>query len=230
MSRLDRLVWADAIAIRAYGMRIGIRVSHADWLPDVLQHVPGRLRASRSGVVDRVFSFQQGGATEGSNLRRLHLLYADDRLAGRAHDRDALLDAFDGALQAWLLSDARGYQFVHAGCVGWRGRAIVVPGHSRAGKSTLVRALVDAGATYYSDEFAVFDRRGRVHAFPAPLRLRTPDGDRRSLPDPARGTPAPLPLGLVVQTSFEADGEWRPRRLAPGETVLALLPHAARVN
>ena len=47
--------------------------------------------------------------------------------------------------------------FVHAGVVGWRGLAIVLPGRSRTGKSTLVAELVLRGAVYYSDEFAVLD-------------------------------------------------------------------------
>jgi hypothetical protein len=232
MAHLDRLVWADCVAIRAYGVRFGIRTSEAGLLPRALDRVPGPFRVSRSGLVDRVFSLQQGGVSAQPNVRRLHLLWSDHKLASRAHDREPLLDAFESALHMLFMREARGYQFVHAGCVGWRGRAIVVPGYSRSGKSTLVHALVERGATYYSDEFAVFDRRGRVHAFPAPLRLRTADGDRR-LPRPdarARECRAPLPLGLVVQTHFEDGGAWRPRRLAPAETVLALLPHAARAN
>jgi hypothetical protein len=109
----------------------------------------------------------------------------------------------------------------------------VVPGYSHAGKSTLVRALVDAGATYYSDEFAVFDRRGRVHPFPRTLRLRSESrGDSGTHARRAeRATmPPPLPLGLVVKTAFESGAEWNPRPLAAGDTLLALLPHAGRAN
>jgi hypothetical protein len=214
MGSLDRLVWADSVAIRVYGVRIGLRVSHAEWLPLLLDRVPGRFRVSRSGVVDRVFSFQAGGAQPGSSIRRFHLLWSDHTVAARAHDWEPLVEAFGSALRALLVKDARGYEFVHAGCVAWHGRAIVVPGFSRAGTSTLVQALVDRGATYYSDAFAVFDRRGRVHAFPAR----------------ERETRAPLPLGLVVHTAYYDGAEWRPRRLAPAETVLALTPHAARAN
>src|SRR5438045_8281052 len=62
--------------------------------------------------------------------------------------------------------------FVHAGVVGWKGKAIVIPGRSYSGKSTLVSELVKAGATYYSDDYAVFDARGRVYPFPKPLEMR----------------------------------------------------------
>ena len=53
----------------------------------------------------------------------------------------------------------------HAGVVGWRGRAIVIPGRSHAGKSTLVAELVRRGAVYYCDEFAVLHETGRVHPY-----------------------------------------------------------------
>jgi hypothetical protein len=62
--------------------------------------------------------------------------------------------------------------FVHAGVVGHRGTAIVIPGLSFAGKTTLVLALVRAGAVYYSDEFAVLDERGRVHPYAKPVSVR----------------------------------------------------------
>jgi hypothetical protein len=38
---------------------------------------------------------------------------------------------------------------------------------SYSGKTTLVSELIRAGATYYSDEYAVIDERGRVHAISA---------------------------------------------------------------
>ena len=46
-----------------------------------------------------------------------------------------------------------------------------LPGHSFSGKSTLVAALVRAGAVYYSDEFAVLDPDGFVHPYAKALSL-----------------------------------------------------------
>ena len=97
---------------------VGLRVSDADWLPVLLDRVPGRLRVSRSGVVDRVFSFQAGGAQPGSAIRRFHLFWSDHTVAARGHDREPLVDAFESALRALFVKEARGYHFVHAGCVG----------------------------------------------------------------------------------------------------------------
>jgi hypothetical protein len=96
-----------------------------------------------------------------------------------------------------------------------------------AGKTTLVVALIAAGAVYYSDEFAVLDQRGLVHAYALALSIRGEQGQ------PARPTPAealggqvgaePLPVGLVVMTSYKAGARWRPRVLSPGQALLALM-------
>jgi hypothetical protein len=67
-----------------------------------------------------------------------------------------ILDAFENHLQLWVAEGAPRHAFVHAGVVGWRGRAMVIPRSSHSGKSTLAAALIRAGATYYSDEYAVF--------------------------------------------------------------------------
>ena len=121
--------------------------------------------------------------------------------------------------------------FVHAGVVRWRGQGIVIPGRSLSGKSTLVRELVKAGATYYSDEYAVCDSQGRVHPYPKPLSLRE-NGKGRPKPLGAKamegvGRPGvkPLPVGLIVVTKYRPGARWRPRQLSPGRSVMALLNH-----
>jgi hypothetical protein len=126
--------------------------------------------------------------------------------------------------------------FVHAGVVGWDGRAIVVPGASYAGKTTLVQAWLRAGATYYSDEFAVLDRTGRVHPFARPLAVRDESTARtRHVPVAALGAKTgttPLPIGLVLVTWYRVGACWRPRRLTEALTLLALMRNtvAARGN
>jgi hypothetical protein len=125
---------------------------------------------------------------------------------------------------------SRDLTFVHAGVVTDRGRAIVLPGHSFSGKSTLVAALVRAGAEYYSDEYAILDADGLLRPYLEPLVMRDASG-RRSTADPveseapARGADA-VRIGLVALTSYTPDGRWLPRRLAAGDAVLALMEHA----
>ncbi|HWN91729.1 MAG TPA: hypothetical protein VNQ15_09965, partial [Verrucomicrobiae bacterium] len=108
--------------------------------------------------------------------------------------------------------------------------AIVIPGCSFSGKSLLVKALVKAGASYYSDEFAVLDERGRVHPYPIPLAIR-PDRDgappMKYRAEELGGVTGvcPLPLGLVLITRYVSGTRFRPRPLSAGRAVLELLAH-----
>src|SRR5262249_23642102 len=70
--------------------------------------------------------------------------------------------------------------FVHAGVVPHQKAAVMIPGHSFSGKSTLVEALVRRGAVYYSDEYAVIDEQGLVHPYREPLSLRDASNEVRT--------------------------------------------------
>jgi hypothetical protein len=120
------------------------------------------------------------------------------------------------------------HAFIHAGVVGWQGRAIVIPGRSYSGKSTLVAALCHAGATYYSDEYALFGTDGKVYPYPRPLRLRTPnDGKPASVTaQNLRSGDGPLPLGLVVLTRYQPGTVLQPRLVSPGEALLLLFANS----
>ena len=102
----------------------------------------------------------------------------------------------------------RGLLFVHAGVVGWRGLAIVIPGRGAIGKTRLVAELVRRGAVYYSDTFAVLDEAGRVHPYRGPIGLgEEGEGAPRDLRLVREGEPAePLPLGLIVAGRYLPHG------------------------
>ena len=134
----------------------------------------------------------------------------------------------DTHLQEVVALHAPDLIFVHAGAVAHNGRCLLVPGSSFAGKSTMVAALVRAGATFYSDDFAPLDADGRVHPYPKPLSIRAPristtNHDVESLG--GRAGQQPLPVGAIVVTRYLPDAEWRPRRLSSGEAALAVLSH-----
>jgi len=118
--------------------------------------------------------------------------------------------------------------FVHAGVVGWNGKAIVLPANSMGGKTTLTAELVKNGATYYSDDFAVFDSHGMVHPFARPLSVRV-NGDTANVADvdvaSLGGTAGtdPLPVGFVMLTEYKSDARWEPRFLTPGEGMIEMI-------
>jgi hypothetical protein len=165
--------------------------------------------------------------THGEGRRRpSYSLYSDQERLIRTGDSREAFELLESDLRLHIATKAQDRLFVHAGVVGWQGKAIVLPGRSYAGKTTLVAALVRAGATYYSDEYALFDAQGRVHPFAKKLSIRDNNGGaRRCAAEELGGTVGekPLPVGLVAVSEYRAGAQWRPRRLSPGRAVLAML-------
>lgn len=227
MAKLDRLGWAAGFAFEAYGLRIGIRANTADVLPRLMDYLPPGWTPTDSSVVDLLYSLTVGGEGPRAGVRKYNLLYADAGRIGRSMDLDEALETFEINVQMYVAEMARERIFVHAGAVAWGDQAILIPGRSHSGKTSLTAAFVRAGATYYSDEYAVLDAQGLVHPFARPLQVRAgTDGRMTKQPVAALGGQVgerPLRVGLVLVTEYAAQGRWRPRRLSPGQGVLALL-------
>jgi len=229
VKKLDRLGWTVGTRFRAYGLSIGLRADDAGLLERMKERLPYGSQPAASRYVDRIY-YAKAAGTKGSVVRRFNLLYTGANRIARADDTDEFLDAFETDARRYVAEHARTRLFVHAGVVAWRGRAIVIPGRSFSGKTTLVSALLRAGAVYYSDEYAVFDDKGRVHPFLKPLSVRE-EGSHRGSPHPvesfgARRGSGPLPLGCVVATEYREGARWRPKPLSPGKGALALFAHA----
>jgi hypothetical protein len=238
-------MWGDWMFERtfvAYGVRIGLRADCRALL-DTLEQDPARLHLpfgwravedhepeAPASVGYELLTGVSGGA------RPSYRVYAGRDLVAQVCRWTDAASALAAHAELVVAERAPDHLFVHAGVVGWEGCAIVMPGASFAGKTTLVQAWLEAGATYYSDEFAVLDRNGRVHPFARPLAIR--DGSTaltRRVPVSALGAQTgttPLPIGLVLVTSYRAGARWRPRRLTAAPTLLALMRHtvAARGN
>lgn len=221
--RLDRLAWTAGACFRSHGLRVGVRVNRADLLPELLARLPPDVRPAASPVVDRIFSLW---AADGARV------FAGAECRARTRDVDEALAVLEAEIRRGIATAAPRRTFVHAGVVGWRGRAIVVPGVSRSGKTTLVAALARRGAAYLSDEYAVLDAAGRVHPFAKPLSVRPPSGcDRHA----SRVAPAELgavvgrralPIGLIAFATHRPGATWAPAALTQGHAVLEMLRHA----
>lgn len=227
MEKLDRLGWAAGMVLTAYGVRVGVRVSEAGALARVAERLPPGWKPSSPATVPKLYSLVMSGEEAKGRVRRFHLLYAGARLVARTLDAEALLSIFESDLQLYVAERAPRRVFVHAGVVGWKGRAILLPGRSLSGKTTLVAELIKAGAVYYSDEYAVLDAEGRVHPYARPLAVREGEGlsqTRRAVEElGGRAGRKALPVGLVVVSRYERGARFLPRRLSPGEGVLELL-------
>jgi hypothetical protein len=145
--------------------------------------------------------------------------------------KDAALGVMDSAVRLRVAVLAPDHVFVHAGVVAHRGRALLLPGRSLAGKTTLVTALVRQGATYLSDEFAVLDAEGTVHPYLKPLSLRIKPGSLAQWDAPVErfgGVAADraFPAAIIAITRYERGAEWRPVRRSPANGALELLSNA----
>jgi len=230
MKKIDRLGWVAGLSFLSYGNRIGIRTNSPELMDRMLDLIPPGWEPVRSPFVDRLYSvLVPRGNGQSSKVRRLNLVYGGvERIARTPALADALT-VLEADLQLFTAALAKNRVFVHAGVVGWRGRAIVIPGRSFSGKSSLVAELVRAGATYYSDEYAVLDRRGHVHPYARSLSIRKEaTGQTERFPVGSLGGVAgvePLPVGLVVASMYKPGARWRPRTLSPGHAILALLSY-----
>jgi hypothetical protein len=228
-ARIDRLGWAAGTCIDTFGVKVGVRSNEPRLLDRLEPHLPPGWRPSSSPVVDRLFSLWVD--PRHVEPRRPSRLYAGCCRRARTRDLNELFAILESEIRQSVAAEARERVFVHAGVVGWRGRAILVPGRSRSGKTTLVAALVKAGAEYYSDEFAVLDAEGRVHPFPKPLSVRGEGGcdlhAQRQRAEEMGGVCGrePLPVGLVVLTEHRPGASWRPHRVSAGQAVLEILSH-----
>lgn len=160
-------------------------------------------------------------------------LFRDSELRLRAPSIEDALRELVSDVHFQLAFFARDALYVHASVVAIGGSAIVFPGRSFSGKSTLAAELVKAGALYFSDEFAVFDTRGRVHPYIKPISLRDRDGVGRLFRAETLGGScgsAPLPVALIVYTRYKTGANWEPRSLTTGKALLAMVDNTVRAR
>jgi hypothetical protein len=206
--------------LEAYGANLAVSASDAETLGAILDQLPTGWTVARPDAEHEQVAWRFAVLRDPDGYRVIQ---------GNGEEQVCV----ELELAVWLLhTQMRRYVghhseliFVHAGVVTHRGRAILLPGHSFAGKSTLVAALVTAGADYYSDEYAVLDQSGRVAQYLEPIQLRGPNG--REVVVVGDGRPRdPAPVGLVAITVYTPGASWAPRQLSIAEGIVATMEHA----
>jgi hypothetical protein len=213
----------SGFTLSSYGVRIAIETNE----PRILERIPEDLlpgaQKARSRKVDVRF-FVSRNDTHAKGFA----LYENCRPIACARALPQLLVALAAAAQHAVARLCRNHVFIHAGVVRWGERAILLPGQSFSGKSTLVLALVRLGATYYSDEFAVVDAKGHIHPFSRHPHVRTASGQklrrrlRAASPEASSKLP-PVTECTVAVCKYKPSGRWRPRSMTKGETLLELM-------
>ena len=232
--RLERIGWKAGLAFESHGARFGIRAND----PAVLERIAGLLPPgavpAASPLVEGLYSLKVAAPGARAGVRNYHLLYQGVGQIARTQDLDEALAALESDLHGQVAARAQDSLFVHAGAVGWQGRAIVIPGRSFSGKTSLTAALVRAGAEYLSDEYAVLDTLGRVHPYPKLLSFRDAAGqplEKRSAESlGGHAASSPLPLGLILDTKYVPGARWRPRPVSQGASLFTLLDNTVQIR
>jgi hypothetical protein len=214
------------LAFASHGVRIGIRTNSAAILDALAGDLPPEARPVDFDAVQEIFTAWSRADDPAADAPCAYYLLQGERPRFETDELGLALHTLAGFVHSTIALESTPSIFVHAGVVGWKDAAIVIPGRSMSGKSSLVAALVQAKATYYSDEYAVFDEYGHVHAYPIPLHIRGGiDGRvRRCRVDElgGRAGTVALPVRLVVATQYQPGAAWTPRLLSPAETVAYL--------
>jgi hypothetical protein len=161
-------------------------------------------------------------------------LLAGDEVVATAGEPLGLVRALIQVLDETIVQRITAVRAVHAGAVGWRGRVLLFPGATHAGKSALVTEFLRHGATYFSDEYALIDAEGQVHPYPRPLLVRHGGSEQTPLLAGDLSAPiatAPAPLGWVFALRYQPEGEWKVAPMSQGEALMLLLcntPHTLR--
>lgn len=164
--------------------------------------------------VDVLFSYKVGGKLA-RGAENFHLLYVAARQLVRTRDPKEVYQALQKQFYVHLGAFVQDPVAIAAGVVAWKGQAVLILGPNSSGRSTLIQALVEEGATYGSDSLALLSADGSTvfpFASPGP-----------SLPVPSQERP--LPLGLAAFVSYRPGAGLRLRKLAPGSACLRLFRH-----
>jgi len=209
-----------------FGARIGIQTKVPGLLARISEHLPPGATVERLAQPDLCYEIREVGG------ERLQLLKGQE-IAATCVGADAMVTALASMLHFGVAQHAREVLFVHAGVVGWQGHAIVIPGRTMSGKTSLVAALVNAGADYLSDEYAVLDVDGLVHPYQKPLSIR----DSTGIGKPVRAEDLggriavnAFSLGTIVHTKYEREQAWQPHVLSAGQAMMALLENTVMVR
>lgn len=210
------------LAFKCFGVVIKITINQSNIIEDILKILPPGAVVLKNAATPHVFQLLVDKSSHGqmSVFKGLNLLGA------RRFLPEALI-LLESNIRLTIAEFACQYVFVHAGVVVWKDRAIIFPGYSYAGKSTLTKALIETGCLYYSDEYAVLDKSGRVSPFAKPLSIREEGGAFNYTIEEIGGSKGdkPAAVALVLLTEYQSGSIWQPQEISAGEGSLEVLAH-----
>jgi hypothetical protein len=219
---LGEIDWKDRFAFECCDVRLGIRTDIAGLESKLKNILPFACRLCSDYDVSGELSLVVNQGEEKNGF------YFNDELAMEIKEfDDSLLEPIGDKILVVLAQTSLPEKFyLHAGGVAWNDFGILLPGMSFAGKTTLTRELIKAGADYLSDDCVVLDNQGYLHPFPRDLAIRTDSGERilrNAEHFGSKTAEKKVKLKLILFTEFEENAEWKPEPVSRGKGVLELM-------
>jgi hypothetical protein len=218
---------AMRVNLKSFGVLVDVEVHDESLRPAVDSILPPGWERSDEFPEDGCFVL--AGEQDGQ-----YSVLVDGKSVGSCMGADVALHVLDAEMRLRIASSARDYLFVHAGVVAVEDRALLLPGRTFRGKTTLVAALVAEGATYYSDEYAVLDETGAVHPYARRLSVRSSNGRRGKLRlvEALGGVAGIVPArpAMIAITMYVPGACWQPEVRNASRGALELLANSFLPN
>jgi hypothetical protein len=159
-------------------------------------------------------------------------LFVGDVLIDSADKPESLLRKAIDVLDTALIQRLPNLHAVHAGAVMVGERALLIPGGSHSGKSSIVAELLRRGAVCFSDEYALLDADGWVHAYPRILLLRNGGHEQTPvLPESCNAHVAakPAQVGWIFSLQYQSSSDWDVTPVHQSSALLSLLQNTPHV-
>lgn len=162
-------------------------------------------------------------------------IYKNNDLVGTQLTKNFKFDALESQLRLTVAEFAEDFVFLHAGAVAYRKKAIIIPGVSFSGKTTLVAELSKRGLEYYSDEYAVIDKKGFLHPFPKKLSMRGIVDDYTQVEiavEEMGGKKGiePVSIGMILVTKYKKNAKFKPEQISTGKGIIESLANSVSVR
>jgi hypothetical protein len=230
------------ISFQSFGVKIGVRAESNDLVLEIKNELsninPNGFEIIDDSAVEHLFEIKSKNPSKTKKNKSLEI-FKDGELLILLESEENLLAYLQSQIRLTVAEYAESKVFLHAGAVGWKGQAILLPARSFSGKSSLVAELVKKGASYYSDDFAVLDKDGLLHPFHRQISLRGYENKYRQVDFSVESLGGkvgsrPIPIGIVLITKYKEGNKnpeiWKPKILSGGRGIMEILSHTIPIR
>lgn len=222
-------------SFQCYGVRISISSNRANLIEKVKREMPHifpiKWKEIPENRIKHEFQIFKDYKTKQIKISK------DEEFVYEGPDLKRALEMLVSKLRLTVAEFAEKIVFLHAGVVGWKGKAILIPGKSFAGKTTLVAEFAKNGCEYFSDEYALIDKKGLVHPFPKKLSMRGIVDDYTQIDTDVeafggKSTTKPFPVGYVLVAEYKKTKNLKVRiqKISLGEGVMACIANSISIR